>query len=255
MWGDMVVAIEDLRTVTFVITHASSNKGGVVSPKVIGPRSSLSVQLPVPDAVYTLLPLSSPTSLSFHVTPVFFNIGINELASFAETVQGTEPQEKSNVDNFARLNEYYHRFKKLGISTETHHRRGSIHSVHGTVNELMDQLKEEVYNTKRKNVRILHLAAQICRKMKGLRFTSCKSAKDRTGMSVTLEQVNILSSEYDLAEHEFQRALNCMRGEGTRRENTSKNTGVRKYAFNRAQLFTFPKFYRPPPGTYGSAQT
>lgn len=47
--------------------------------------------------------------------------------------------------------------------------------------------------------------------MKGLRFTSCKSAKDRTGMSITLEQVNILATEYHLAEHEFIRALDSMR--------------------------------------------
>ena len=45
----------------------------------------------------------------------------------------------------------------------------------------------------------------------GLRMTSCKSGKDRTGMSVTLEQVNILSREFDLADNEYERALDSMR--------------------------------------------
>lgn len=50
---------------------------------------------------------------SFHVTPVFFNIGINEKASLAEGLGKTKPQEKSNLDNFERLNDYFNRFKKI----------------------------------------------------------------------------------------------------------------------------------------------
>ncbi|XP_073974232.1 inositol polyphosphate-4-phosphatase type I A isoform X1 [Rhodnius prolixus] len=256
MWGDMAVAVEDLRTVTFTLIQASppsaNNKGSSCTPRVMGPRSSLNVQLPVPDSVHSLLPLSTPPSyLSFHVTPVFFNIGINELATIAEDLGSTKPQQRSNVDNFYRLNEYYHRFRKLGLLNS-----GMLTSkAEISLNDLMNQLKCEVENPKSKNVNVLQLAGHICRKMRGLRFTSCKSAKDRTGMSVTLEQVSILSSEYDLAEHEFQRALDCMRSEGCRRENSYKNTGVRRYAFNSFQLYTLPKMYRPPPGTYGSAQT
>ena len=46
---------------------------------------------------------------------------------------------------------------------------------------------------------------------KGIRMTSCKSGKDRTGMAVTLEQVNLLSREFDLADTEYQRALDTFR--------------------------------------------
>lgn len=94
-------------------------------PRVVGSRSALSVLLPVPDAVHSMLPLSSsPTS--FTVTPVFFNIGINEMATLAESLGNTRPQDKSNLDNFERVNEYYYRFRKLHFPTEAPGNRGMI---------------------------------------------------------------------------------------------------------------------------------
>ncbi|XP_078042507.1 inositol polyphosphate-4-phosphatase type I A isoform X2 [Augochlora pura] len=268
MWGDMAVAVEDMHTVTFTLTRCGiqsrSEENGNVPlvqlplPRVVGSRAALTVMLPVPDAIYSLLPLvpSTRQTISFNVTPVFFNVGINEMASLAESLGTTKPQEKSNMDNYERLNEYYLRFKKLNLPTETASTRLGTRSPLGqTLTELMTNLKTSVHAKVNKNVEILQLSSQICRRMRGLRFTSCKSAKDRTGMSVTLEQVNILTSEYHLAEHEFTRALDCIRSEGCRRENTWKNIGIRKYAFNSLQILTLPKLYRPPTGTYGSAQT
>ncbi|XP_070165574.1 inositol polyphosphate-4-phosphatase type I A isoform X2 [Polyergus mexicanus] len=266
MWGDMAVAVEDTHTVTFILSRCgiqhriggNANAFQLPLPRVVGSRSALTVILPVPDAIYSLLPLvpSSRQTLSFNVTPVFFNIGINEMASLAESLGTTKPQEKSNMDNFDRLNEYYLRFKKLNLPTEPTSTRFAARSILGhTLSDMMVNLKICVQEKVNKNVEILQLSSQICRKMRGLRFTSCKSAKDRTGMSITLEQVNILSSEYHLAEDEYMRALDCMRSEGCRRENTWKNIGVRKYAFNSLQILTLPRLYRPPIGTYGSAQS
>jgi inositol polyphosphate-4-phosphatase len=116
MFNDMIVAIEDLKTVEFVmILAAGSNGGEPPAPKVHGSRSGLKVLLPIPESMFSMLPLDGSRSSSFVVTPVFFNIGINEQASIAEMVGNPEPQNKSNMDSFARLNEYYRRFRKLTL--------------------------------------------------------------------------------------------------------------------------------------------
>lgn len=100
----------------------------------------------------------------------------------------------------------------------------------------MTKLKSSVLAKVNKNVDILQLSSQICRKMRGLRFTSCKSAKDRTGMSITLEQVNILAAEYHLAEDEIGKALDCMRRWGHLR---FENEFYFKF-----QNQTFPNFHK-----------
>ncbi|KAJ1524750.1 hypothetical protein ONE63_009629 [Megalurothrips usitatus] len=280
MWGDMVVAVEDLSTVTFTLVHSSSTSSNTQksrvpnstdrigpistpSPRVMGSRAALTVLLPVPDVVLSQLPLlnasrssqqqASRGPVSFRVTPVFFNIGINEWAALAESLG----QYQSNLDNFSRLHAYFLQYRKLKQLSEHQPqtpRRGAGLSQRALM-MLFDKLHVAVHSKVSKNVEVLQLVSRITVAMQGLRFTSCKSAKDRTGMSVTLEQVNTLIHSYDLAETEVQRALDCMRSEGCRRENTNKNIGIRKYAFSQLCVSSLPKQYRPPAGTYGSGET
>ncbi|KAK7074206.1 Type I inositol 3,4-bisphosphate 4-phosphatase [Halocaridina rubra] len=274
MLSDMVVAVEDLGAVEFVmVSSCGPHVGGrtrsdgaapppatydLPTPCVSGNRSNLRVVLPVPEHLLSLLPSQNSQQPndppSFCVTPVLFNIGINEEASIAEKLGTDGPQTRNNLDSFERISQYYHRFKKLPLPQENSRRLPNM-SNEVPLMDLIDKLGQEIQSQRSKNPNVLLLASQCCRAMAGLRFISCKSAKDRTGMAATLEQCNILAAEYDLSETESQRALNCMRSEGTRLENCFKSIGVRRYAFNALQLKMFPKQYRPPSGTYGTAQT
>jgi hypothetical protein len=56
-------------------------------------------------------------------------------------------------------------------------------------------------------------------------LTSCKSAKDRTSMSITWEQARVLCS-YGLTEDDVLKVTNTMRARGVRRENAFKNIGM-----------------------------
>ncbi|XP_068617710.1 inositol polyphosphate-4-phosphatase type I A [Battus philenor] len=249
MWGDMVVAIEDLQTVLFTLTKVGHSNSAI--PQVNGTRSNLSVNIPISDSLYSKF--TCKEHLSFTITAVFFNIGINEKATLAEALGETTPQYQSNCDNLDRLNKYYHKYNKVFPADTMAAVRASSRTK--PLEEVMENLRIAVHRKVPKNVEVLQLASLATRLMNGVRFTSCKSAKDRTGMSVTLEQCSILASDYHLADNEVKKALNIMRSEGCRRENAFKNIGVRKYAFTKKQSMALPEEYRPPPGTYGSSQT
>lgn len=131
-----------------------------IMPRIIGSKNSLCVLLPVPDIIQSLLP--SKTIAPFRVTPVFFNIGINEMATIAENLGNTKPQDRSNIDNFERLNEFYSRYRKLNLSNN-----GDCEWQGTSIGDLMSNLKDSIHSNKSKNVEILQIAAKVCRRLKG----------------------------------------------------------------------------------------
>ncbi|XP_044041197.1 type II inositol 3,4-bisphosphate 4-phosphatase isoform X3 [Siniperca chuatsi] len=250
MLEDMEVGISDLQRVVFQITEAKTDDLSDLQPLVCGRRDNFTVEVPLPRLVFQTLPEEIKEGKPLRVFPLLFNVGINEQQTIAERFGDISLQERINQKNFEMLEAYY-----KSLSEKVPLECLPCFQTQTDIKELLETLGQNVVTKKRKNVEILWIAGTICRRLNGIRFTSCKSAKDRTSMSVTLEQCALLRDEHQLSKDFFIRALDCMRREGCRIENVQKNIRCRKYAFNMLQLMAFPKCYRPPEGTYGKVDS
>ncbi|XP_029020149.1 type II inositol 3,4-bisphosphate 4-phosphatase isoform X2 [Betta splendens] len=250
MLEDMEIGISDLQRVVFKITEAKTEDLSDLQPLVCGRRDHFTVEVPLPRLFFQSLPEEMKEGKPLRVFPVLFNVGINEQQTIAERFGDISLQERINQKNFEILEAYY-----KTLSEKAPLECLPCFQTQADIKELLETLGQNVVTKKRKNVEILWIAGAICRRLNGIRFTSCKSAKDRTSMSVTLEQCALLRDEHQLSKDYFIRALDCMRRDGCRIENVQKNIGGRKYAFNMLQLMVFPKSYRPPDGTYGKVDS
>ncbi|XP_044039765.1 type II inositol 3,4-bisphosphate 4-phosphatase-like isoform X2 [Siniperca chuatsi] len=241
MLEDMEVGVADLSEVAFTVTEAKTEQPDDLLPTLSGARGSLVVEVPLPPETFGSLPRELKEGRLIRLHPVLFNIGINQQQSLAERFGDSSLQERVNQQSCERLRAYCN---TLGDSRPD---TAGIQSL----SDLLSSLDRSVETRKRKNVEVLWIAATVCRKVNGVRLTSCKSAKDRTAMSVTLEQCVLLRERHTLGQQHFSTALDCMRRDGCRMENVQKNVGSRKFAFSGVQLLTFPKLYRPPDGSFG----
>ncbi|XP_048189585.1 inositol polyphosphate 4-phosphatase type II isoform X2 [Perognathus longimembris pacificus] len=219
MLEDMAVGVSDLRKVAFKIVEGHSTD---VLPVITGRREHYVVEVKLPATMFESLPHQIREGQLLRVHPVLFNVGINEQQTLAERFGDVSLQESINQENFELLKEYYTIFmEKMPPDYISHFQE------HNDLKGLLENLHQNIQAKKRKNVEVMWLAATICRKLNGIRFTCCKSAKDRTSMSVTLEQCSILRDEHRLHKDFFIRALDCMRRQapGVLNESDDPETG------------------------------
>ncbi|XP_036958337.1 type II inositol 3,4-bisphosphate 4-phosphatase isoform X3 [Acanthopagrus latus] len=206
MLEDMEVGISDLQRVVFQITEAKTDDLSDLQPLVCGRRDHFTVEVPLPRLVFQTLPEEIRGGKPLRVFPVLFNVGINEQQTIAERFGDISLQERINQRNFEMLEAYY-----KSLSEKVPLECLPCFQTQTDIKELLETLGQNVVTKKKKNVEILWIAGTICRRLNGIRFTSCKSAKDRTSMSVTLEQCALLRDEHQLSKDFFIRALDCMR--------------------------------------------
>ena len=227
------------------------------------------VTLTVLDELFAMLPVSLQNGGLVSVCPVLFQQGINEFQSIANQVggQNVKFQNVVNKHAFQTLKVYQSRVERehdyIGYDAD----QIKFH------NEKLAVLKEQVdkEDPRRKNVAILAAASCCVRMLKGGRGTNCKSAKDRTSMSVTLEQSRLIYYNHihphvpvrqnkttrDLSEEDrcVLWMANEQRRQGIRIQNAKKNQGKMKFAFNGFQRGQLPKMYRPPRECIGKTET
>ncbi|KAG6610861.1 putative type II inositol-3,4-bisphosphate 4-phosphatase [Phytophthora cinnamomi] len=217
-----------------------------------------------------------------HIRCVLFTQGVNEKQSLVHAYKSSavKLQERVNRDNLVELKRVYALYRRLRLE-ETENRvresrrmraNSTTASISGedadeaamaidrhdlqALDDLLLQIEHHICSSTsqyKKNVALLMDSSDFCRALGGARVTCCKSGKDRTAMSVTLEQARLLCAELQAS----QGAALCanMRLYGVRRRNVFMNTKADKFAFNEMQRKMLPDCYKPPAGTYKSGKT
>lgn len=217
----------------------------------------IDVAFAVPSDVFVKLPVILQEGHAIKVHAVMFTQGINEMQSVANHYLNSSLQDELNSENADMLERYFRVYQtqvkfladQKKFSSRTSGDASSsisedLYALQCEISTLRARLSSRSENVQKKFVNILIESSDICRRLGAGRTTCCKSGKDRTAMSVTLETSRLLVDHFHVKQGVH--LCNAMRERGVRRVNVLANTGKDKYAFNSFQLKYIPDCYKPP---------
>nr|CCA17621.1 type II inositol3 putative [Albugo laibachii Nc14] len=216
----------------------------------IGKKSSIMVTIGISMEQMKVLPLDLTQGSSFRIRAVLFTQGINENQSLANAIKSSavKLQDKINRENLLELRYIYLRYCRLHGHSSTK----PLQTLDGLLNRIEKHVATSS-NHYKKTFDLLIDTSDFCRELGAARVTSCKSGKDRTAMSVTMEQTRICEKELNAVNSKM--LCHNMRLYGVRRKNVFMNIGAWSYAFNEVQRKLLPDCYKPPTGSYKSGKT
>ncbi|XP_065904902.1 type II inositol 3,4-bisphosphate 4-phosphatase-like [Dysidea avara] len=240
MLEDMMVIVQELRSVSFQICENFVSDRSSLYIQISGTRDNLVVQLLLPNVLLRLVNHDAIRSGELvRVVPVMFTQGVHDI----QVLSNLQFQDDINAKGFKILSKYIDNYERLELSQSN--------KLQGLKTEL--QKIEEMYIAqKTKNVEFISSVEALCRVLNAGRLTSCKSAKDRSSMAVTLEETLHLVNNHGVLQSHFDNILMTLRSKGTRLYNCYKNTSHYRYAFSPISYHLLPKLYQPPSHTCSS---
>ncbi|KAE9003287.1 hypothetical protein PR003_g17994 [Phytophthora rubi] len=287
MLGDTEAAVKELGRVHIKLRPVKSPRAAAFRVSITSGPSGIVIELPIitrrasefPDrsmhrvpgqdavsgAIY--LSLSTPEQKMrakflfqkpIRVVPVIFSQGLNEMQTVANTVGKASLQKEINMENVVQLEAYVRRFADWCLKKQRRDKASApVYDAEDLdhIQASLTALKVSIQLSGRsKQMSILSVSSSIARCVGGGRVTMCKSAKDRTSMSITLEEANLLVCSHGLVADEMGAFTKLLRTYGVRRENARKNIGKAQYCFSALQNYMLPQDYQCPPGTGGGSR-
>jgi len=157
-----------------------------------------------------------------------------------------EMQTDINSESFKVLKNYCDLYMQRCEEEDGDGRATELEAKREALESALVELSRLIVSNQDKSMPLLRLCSDVCRVLGGGRVVCCKSAKDRTSMSVTWEMSRLLTLHHNLPSSEQQAIADLLRLQDVRRFNVLKNTGKKGYAFNAFQRSMLPPVLCPP---------